>query len=135
MTISTDIIKCADCDALIDNRGDSSELRAPCHNCGSIKRIYHASISESVIARDGIGCKAKRAGERKPYIEDLSVPDYSRNLAKVVHRDRIIDRDNDQYFEKITDYESGQVIHHCEEPLSQHRGHGAAKLKKSTGDD
>ena len=101
----------------------------PCGNCGGTKRKYHVSISESVVARDGIGVKAKRVGEKKSYIEELAVPDYSRSLGKVVHRERAIDRDNDRYFEKITDYESGAIIHHCEEPLSQHQGHGNAKSK------
>ncbi len=106
----------------------------PCKNCGSTKRNYHVCILESMVARDGISTKAKRAWEKKPYIEDLAVPDYSRSLEKIVHRERVIDRDNDRYFEKITDYESGEVIHHCEEPLSQHQGHGNAKPKKGGTD-
>jgi hypothetical protein len=43
----------------------------------------------------------------------------------------VIDRDNNRYFEMVTDYESGEIIHHCEEPLSEHQGHGSAKPKKS----
>lgn len=130
MGVPTDTIECADCGAEIDGRGDTPEQRITCSKCGSTKRNYHVSISESVTARDGIKVKAKHAGEKKPYIEDLSIPDHSRSLGKVVHRARVIDRDNDRYFEKITDYESGEVIHHCEEPLSQHRGHGNTKPKK-----
>jgi len=130
MSISTDIIECADCGAEVDGHGDMPEQRIPCNKCGSTKRNYHVSISEVVIARDGIGVKAKHGGEKKPYIEDLGIPDYSRSLNKVVHRARIIDRDNDRYFEKITDYESGEVIHHCDEPLSQHQGHGNSRTKK-----
>lgn len=130
MSLSTDTIECADCGAELDGRGDTLKRRIPCNECGSTKRSYHVFISEAVITRDGIEVKAKRAGEKKPYVEDLAVPDYSRSLDKVVHRERVIDRDNDRYFEKITDYESGEVIHHCEEPLSQHQGHGNAKLKK-----
>ena len=130
MSVSTETIECADCGAEVDGSGDNPEQRIPCDKCGSTKRIYNVSISETVVARDGIGVKAKRAGEKKPYIEDLAVPDYSRSLGKVVQRERVIDRDKDRYFEKITDYESGEVIHHCEEPLSQHQGHGNAKPKK-----
>jgi len=36
----------------------------------------------------------------------------------------------DQYLETVTDYESDEVIHHCEEPLSVHQNHGSAKRKK-----
>lgn len=129
MNASLDTFECAACGAEVDGRGDTPEQRLPCGRCGSTRRTYHASISESVVARDGIGVKAKRARERKPYIEDMAAPDYSRSLEKVVHRERMIDRDNDRYVEKITDYESGEVVHHCEEPLSQHQGHGNAKPK------
>ena len=134
MSASTDTIECADCGAEVSARGDTPEQRMPCDKCGSTKRNYHVSISESVVARDGFGVKAKRSGEKKPYIEEMAVPDYSRSLEKVVHRERVIDRDNNRYFEKITDYESGEVIHHCEEPLSQHQGHGNAKPKKGGTD-
>jgi hypothetical protein len=74
---------------------------------------------ESLVVRDGIGVKAKRLGQKKPY----------------VHRQRVIDRDNDRYFEKITDYDTGEIIHYCEEPLSQHINHGSAKSKKGKKND
>jgi hypothetical protein len=45
-------------------------------------------------------------------------------------KERVIDREEDFYFERITDLETGEVIHHCEEPLSSHQGHGGAKAKK-----
>jgi hypothetical protein len=49
---------------------------------------------------------------------------------KLVHREQIIDRDNDRYFERVTDYETGEVIHMNEEPLSKHVLRGTAKPKK-----
>lgn len=84
------------------------------------------------MIRDGFGLKAKRPGEKKPYIENLNIPDHCLNLNKTVNKVRMIDRDNDLYFEKITNYETGEIIHLSEEPLSQHQGHGSAKnrLKK-----
>ena len=69
-------------------------------------------------SRAGIGIKAKRPGQKKPYVEDISVPTFSHNRKKLVHRARVIDRDSDQYMETITDYESGETIHRGEEPLS-----------------
>ena len=133
MTEIHETTECADCGAPVDNHADASEMRKPCNACGSIKRIHNVSITETIVARDGFGLKAKRPGEKKPYVEDLSMPDYSYSRGKHVHRQRVIDRDKDHYFEKITDYETGEVIHHCEEPLSQHRGHGDAKRKNNQG--
>jgi len=44
--------------------------------------------------------------------------------------ERLIDRVGDWYREIVTDPENGQIIHFCEEPLSQHYGHGSAKENK-----
>ena len=49
-----------------------------------------------------------------------------------MHKSRTIDKDKDQYSEIVTEPETGEVIHRCEEPLSKHRGHGSAKTKKDT---
>ena len=38
-----------------------------------------------------------------------------------------IDRENDQYQEVVTDPSTGEAVHRCEEPLSQHTGHGDAR--------
>ena len=108
-------------------------MRNPCCACGSTVRTHNILITEMLAVRDGFGLKAKRPGQKKPYVEDLSMPDYSRSRGKHVHRLRVIDRDNNHYFEKITDYETGEIIHHCEEPLTQHQGHGEAKRKNSQG--
>lgn len=48
---------------------------------------------------------------------------------KYVHKTRIIDREHDRYYEDVEDPESGEKIHHCEEPLSEHYGHGSDKRK------
>jgi hypothetical protein len=43
--------------------------------------------------------------------------------------ERVIDRAKNWYKKLITDPETGKVVHHCEEPLTDHRGHGSAKKK------
>jgi hypothetical protein len=125
--------KCADCGAPIDDEANAPDMHRPCIVCGSTKRVHSVSIMETLVARNGYCLKAKRPDQRKPYVEDLSMPDYSLSLGKHVHRQRVIDRDTDHYFEKITDCETGEVIHHCEEPLSQHQGYGDAKRKNNQG--
>jgi hypothetical protein len=41
--------------------------------------------------------------------------------------DRSFDRIRDWYHERIADAETGDVVHECDEPLSEHRGHGSAR--------
>lgn len=131
MTEVHETCKCTDCGAAIDIVADNLQSRTQCNVCGSTRRTYTVDITEKITAIDGYALKAKRIGQKKSYIEDRSLPDYSRSREKHVRLERIIDRDNDRYFEKVTDYQTGEIIHHCEEPLSQHQGHGSAKYKKS----
>jgi hypothetical protein len=50
-------------------------------------------------------------------------------LCRLAGLDRVIDRDNDYYLERIVDPETGEVIRECEEKLSEHQGRGSAKPK------
>ncbi len=121
---------CSACGEPIYTKVDTAENRHPCPNCGATARTIHVSLTDSVAVRDGIGVKAKRPGQKKPFAEDLSMPSFSISRQKFVHHERLIDRDNDHYFERVTDFETGEVIHECEEPLSLHRERGSARKKK-----
>lgn len=127
--MTQDTVQCTDCGSLIDTATDTPESRTPCPVCGKLRRTFNVFIEDKLTARDGLGVKAKRPNEKRPYIEDKAMPSYSHRLGKNVLREQIIDRDNDRYFEKVTDYETGEIIHHNEEPLSEHIGHGTAKNK------
>lgn len=124
---------CADCQSPLNTSEDTPERRAPCPKCGSTRQSHDLSADlEGSGARIGMGIKAKHLGQKKPHVELKIGPSHSHKLNKPVEHERLIDRANDRYFEKITDYELGEVIHHCEEPLSQHQGHGNAKPKKGS---
>lgn len=132
MTTPLNSAECVNCGAEIDTSGDTSAHRAPCNKCGSNKRVHNLSIIEKLVLRDGFGVKAKRPGEKRPYVEDKAMPSYSHRLGKHVLHERLIDRDNDHYRETVKNYEPGEIIHHCEEPLSQHINHGSAKSKATS---
>ena len=129
MDIDSNRTECGDCGTRLANAQTVAEAARPCPNCRSTRRNVFVSIVDSVIARDGIGMKAKRVGQKKPFVESLSFPSISRKLGKLVHHQRVIDRDNDLYHEKVTEYETGTVIHEQKEPLSEHIGHGSPKKK------
>jgi hypothetical protein len=78
----------------------------------------------------GLGIKAKREGQKKPFSEQKSLPVLQRSTGRMAKHDRLIDRDNDNYEERVVDLETGEVLHECKEPLSEHQGHGSAKIKK-----
>ena len=60
-------------------------------------------------------------------IEQQAGDDFHRASGKWFKKERIIDRENDRYYEKFTDPDTGVVTRFCDEPLSQHVGHGSAK--------
>jgi len=122
---------CSGCGSPIDETLDVGASRWPCKVCGNTRRTIHASVVETMVARDGIHMKAKRPGQKRPYVEDMSAPSFSVSRQKHVHRSRVIDRDNDKYMERVTDYESGEVIHEDQGKLSEHVGHGTARRAKS----
>ena len=130
MTETHESCRCAACGTSIDLSNIEPYARKPCNVCGSTKCVYQVNVIEKIQAIDGYALNGKRPGKKKPFIEERSLPNYSRNRDKYVHLQRTIDRDNDHYSEKITDYQTGEIIHKCEEPLSQHQGHGSAKHQK-----
>ena len=78
--------------------------------------------------------KQKRPGHKKPIYESVSGDDLHRATGQWNKLTREIDRENNLYKEVITNPESGDVLRHCEEPLTDHFGRGSAKPKSSEGD-
>ena len=122
---------CGECGAeLEDSPSLPTEECTPCPACGSITRAIHVFISESVTIREKLGMKGKHKGEEKPFIESVSGDDLHRKTGKWMKLTRVINRDNNQYREEVKDPETGDTVHRCEEPLSDHKGHGSAKKPK-----
>lgn len=89
-------------------------------------------MTDGIVFYDGHRAKSKNPA--LPSDEKLRVDTYlgvepSHKYGKLVRVHRTIDRDNDWYSEKVVDIQTEEVFHECEEPLSEHFGHGTAKLK------
>jgi len=131
MSGSVPQVQCGACGATINEPQDLSPgKRTPCPACGSTTRKFSVFITETLTLRESLGFKAKRQGQGKPYVEGRSGDDLHRKTGKWMKKEQVIDRENDQYAEVVTDPETGIVMHHCKEPLSKHRGHGSAKKAK-----
>lgn len=50
----------------------------------------------------------------------------------LMHKERIIDRKNNVYRERVVNTDTDEVVRDIEEPLSEHINHGSAKHKKQT---
>lgn len=117
---------CAECGA---PRIADDALRSACPQCGCTRRLVKKPINIEPRGHVSMSAKAKTPGGRKPFLEHLSGAFLRRKTREWVQKVRRIDRGEDRYFEEVTDPETGEVIHHCDEPLSEHRGHGSAKRK------
>lgn len=72
----------------------------------------------------------KLPSRKKTLSEGFNSYSYSYDIGKLVSHQRHIDRQNDQYIEFVKDEDTEQVLHYCNEKLSEHRNHGSAKCKK-----
>jgi len=122
------VIRCADCGATLKAEDDA------CPECGSRNRRIKATLKAALESREFIRMKAKEGGRGKPFLEIRSGDSLFRKTGVWNRIHRIIDRKNDRYYERIED-QSGNVIRLCDEPLSQHRGHGSAKKKQNSRPD
>jgi DNA-directed RNA polymerase subunit RPC12/RpoP len=124
--------KCGECGRIVDEPPELlPEQRLPCPECGSTKRALFVSVHDTVTAREKLGVSGRHQGEKKPFFEAVSGDDLHRKSGKWMKIERLIDRARNWYREVVTDPESGEIIHKCEEPLTEHRGHGTAKEQQS----
>jgi hypothetical protein len=72
----------------------------------------------------------RRRWEGQAVREAFTGFDYHRRHKAVRQVCRVVDRESDRYTERIVDA-TGNVVREIDEPLSQHRGHGAAKRRRS----
>ncbi|WP_295103784.1 hypothetical protein [uncultured Candidatus Kuenenia sp.] len=104
---------------------------SPCPNCGSKKIVVHVKIQEKVKPREKHKVKTmeKDGNRSKLAFEVVKGDDLHKKSGKWYNKERIIDKKNYRYKETVRDPETGKIIHHCEEPLNKHIGHGSAKVK------
>lgn len=123
------IVQCKDCEKILNTEDVHADF-SECTYCGSTEISYTLSFSDNLSVHDQAKGKVKVKGRRKPIREFVSGDELFKTKNKWVIKQRIIDRENDRYFEKVVDKETDEVIHECDEPLSEHFGHGSAKLNK-----
>jgi hypothetical protein len=119
-------MSCMECGAPIQPEAAAD----PCPRCGSRDRSLAASDTVVFALHEQVRLEQWNDVKRGRWRRQLIVgEELSERTGEWVHKERLTDRDNNHYRERITDA-TGEVIHECEEPLSQHRDHGSAKFSK-----
>jgi hypothetical protein len=130
MSVDTAVVSCGNCGLQLDEDSNTSpENRLPCPSCGSMSRAIHVTVHDTITIKKKLGMKGRHAGGGKPFIEQVHGDDLHRDSGVWRHLSRVIDRENDEYQEVVKDSKTGEIVHECHEPLSQHQGHGAAKRR------
>ena len=124
---------CANCGHCWEGEEKDAEgERIPCPNCSSTARSFNMNINETVNTFELWEGKIKDPtlpSRQKVRVEFFDGQDWSFSMEKYVNKSVTIDKRQDLYHKKVTDPETGKIIHECREPLSEHRGHGSAKTK------
>lgn len=125
------VIKCGKCGSILSESPETSPAaRKPCHRCGSTARAFSETIECTAEIHSSFSYQVRDAGKSRPVIEGLGGDSFYRKLKRWMRLERVIDRRNDHYKEVVTDPQSGDEIHRCEEPLSRHKGHGDDKKNR-----
>jgi hypothetical protein len=123
-------VACGACCELLDERPDlpvGERLRCP--RCGATSRRFGIHLEGTVELKSQLGLKARSPGEKKPFLEQRTGDDLFRKARRWMVLNRIIDRRRNRYFERLEDPETGAVLRHADEKLTDHRGRGSARQK------
>jgi hypothetical protein len=127
MTDESITMRCGECgtDLPASEVTGSPESRTHCPSCGSLARHASVFVHETATVRDGVGYKAKHAGERKPFREAFDYSATQRATGAPTRHERLIDRDQDRYVERVVEEGTERLLHETDHPLSKHKGHGS----------
>jgi len=101
-----------------------------CPNCGAKEKKLIVYSKDTIYIDDFSEIKAKNhkysSDKKLRYHLKQGFVDSQSTTNGRAFLTRVIDKDNDYYYEHVEDC-VGNVIKHQEEPLSKHQGHGTAK--------
>jgi hypothetical protein len=93
------------------------------------------TASDTAVTHSSVKLKGRHAGGGRPFVEQTHGSDLHRDSGKWVRLDRIVDREQNRYTERVMDPKTGKVLRECDHPLTDHQGHGAAKGRRKRTDE
>lgn len=117
-------VSCGVCSSILDEPlGLAQQERAPCSSCGSLQRGFEMEQAVGVELRASRKLRKRAQGLGPWVVEDFEGADLWRRAQRWMHKVRRIDRETDRYLEIVTDPRTGEIVHHTDEPLSEHHRH------------
>jgi len=119
-------IICADCNSVLLNENDK------CNKCGSSKKIIKIHFEDTMPEMREIFCfkvKDKTKNSKKnPVLDVFQGIQIRKSTGELVNKEREIDKINNRYYEHVETLD-GKELHLCDEKLTDHQGHGNAKIE------
>jgi hypothetical protein len=106
---------------------EKREPQSPGSEPGTSSRIIHVELTTSISPRASLGANKGPKKRGKFLVELMTGAALWRGMNRWVDKVRRIDREQNRYQEQVVDPLTGDIVHHADEPLSEHRGHGSAK--------
>lgn len=125
---------CKDCGAQLDEVLATQEGRQPCPACGSMKRCSDESLADGVVMGTDTHTKGYVGGISRTKglkFESKDGDSMSTERGRLMKRNQLVDKQNNQYIKKVIDPATGEVLRDVDKPLSDHTDHGSAKRKDS----
>jgi hypothetical protein len=120
------VIICADCNSVLPNQNDK------CKKCGSTKKVIKLFFEDAMPGiHECLHFKAKdktKNSRKNPILDVFQGDDIYKRTGEWVNKVREFDKINNRYYENVETLD-GKILHHCDEKLTDHQGHGSAKSK------
>jgi len=97
----------------------------PCPRCGKHGKDCKATATVAVNVAARVSSRARHKGKgSKKFVKEILQGWFSSinpALKEGVHKERIVDREKNEYHETVEDARTGDVIRDIHEPLTQHK--------------
>jgi hypothetical protein len=133
---TADQVKCAakDCGHVLGNYPAGMEPegeRNPCPECGGLARRVSKTLSGELVVRSNLDYAQFPPGSltNKQRISwGMTGWELSKRRGRMIRKESHFDKRGNRRYEHIEDPATGEVLHHEDHPLTEHRGHGSDKL-------
>jgi hypothetical protein len=118
-------IICADCNSVLQNQNEK------CKKCGSTKKVIKLIFRDTMPEiHDSLRFKVKdktKNSRKNPVLDVFQGDEIYKCTGEWVNKVRELDKTNNRYYENV-EILDGKILHHCDEKLTDHQGHGSAKI-------
>ena len=121
---------CFACETLLDEH-DTISSGNPCPKCGHTSIVRYEKGQEFSLKAGGFEIRSKPKEGGRWFCRGTIKHSYYKKDNENHFIERSINRDSNEYYERIMKKDTGEVVREVSEPLTEHQGRGSAKKPKN----